>query len=254
MLVAAALVPDTALLVPGAAGTADPVADLRDAALEVVTAAVSGASRVVVVAPGREVREATGTVRGSLGAAGIPDGMLGWPVPERSLDRPDGSGHSGGAGEPGALGVPAAVALHLLARAGWDGPLGVLEVADADDLAARGRALVARDRVALVVVGSGSGRHGPDAPLADDPRAPAFDDRVLAALADAGPAARAQLAATDAVLAAELAVTGAAPWKVLVGAVGDVDVRATVPAAGTPAGAHHAVVLWSVTGAAADGG
>ncbi|MBO9554108.1 hypothetical protein [Cellulomonas sp.] len=256
MLVAAALVPDTALLVPGAAGTADPVADLREAALRAVAAAVAGAGTVVVVAPGRAVAEITGTVRGSLGAAGVPDAMLGWPVPERTLGGPpDGSPRPGDSadGAP-SLGVPAAVALHLLARAGWGGPLRVLEVADADDLAARGRALVAHDDVSLVVVGSGSGRHGPDAPLADDPRAPAFDEHVLAALADGGPHARADLAAIDPAMAGELAVTGRAPWQVLLGAVGDADVRATLLAAGTPSGAQHAVALWSVAGGPASGG
>jgi len=251
MLVAAALVPDTALLVPGAAGTADPVADLREAALQAVSEAVAAATRVVVVAPGRELREPHGTVRASLGPAGVPDTMLGWPVPVRTLD-----GRSADAGRNGderRLGVPAAVALHLLARVGWDGPLRVLEVAGADGLADHGRALAAPDGVALVVVGSCSGRHGPDAPLADDPRAPAFDERVVAALADGGPAARAELAAVDPGLAADLAVTGWAPWQVLLGAVGHAGVRSTVLAEGTPAGAHHAVVLWTTEGHPSDG-
>jgi hypothetical protein len=148
--------------------------------------------------------------------------------------------------------VPAAVALHLLAQVGWDGPLRVVEVADADALSVPGAALVGQHDVALVVVGSGSGRHGPDAPLADDPRAPAFDDRLLALLGDGGPAARAELAGVDATLAAELAVTGLAPWRVLVGAVGEAHVRARVLATGTPAGAHHAVVLWSLGGDPSD--
>jgi len=77
---------------------------------------------------------------------------------------------------------------------------------------------------------------------------------VLAALGDGGPQARADLAAIDPSLAKELAVTGHAPWRVLLGAVGDADVRATVLAAGTPSGAQHAVVLWSVTGGPAHGG
>ncbi|MGY4646103.1 hypothetical protein [Cellulomonas sp. URHB0016] len=238
MLVAAALVPDTALLVPGAAGAADPAADLREAALRAVAKAVSAASRVVVVAPGSAVRELGGTVRASLGPAGVPDAMLGWPAPVRTLVGPP--------GDDGPLGVPAAVALHLLARTGWEGPLRVVEVAGDDGLVSFGRDLAAADRVAMVVVGSGSGRHGPDAPLADDPRAPSLDERLLAALADAGPDARAVLAGLDSALAADLAVTGRAPWMVLVGAAADADVRSTVLAVGTPAGAHHAVVLWSV--------
>ncbi|NNH08417.1 hypothetical protein HLB10_15175, partial [Cellulomonas fimi] len=77
----------------------------------------------------------------------------------------------------------------------------------------------AGERVALVVVGSGSARHGPDAPLADDDRAPALDASLAADLADAGPGARARLSALDEQLAADLAVSGWPGWQVLLGAV-----------------------------------
>jgi len=243
VLLAAALVPDTALLVPGAGGRADAGSGLRDAALAVVGAAVGACHRaggtVVVVAPGRRTREATGTVTGSLRAAGVPDDLLGSPVPAfEALD---------GRSTQGAVGVPAAVALHLLARTGWTGSLRVVEVGPddaADDLAACGAALVADRPTVLVVVGSGSGRHGPDAPLADDPAAPAYDRDVLAALGSGTPDALDRLRSLDAAQARALAVTGRAPWQVLVGAVGTRAVTAHAGAAEVVAGAQHAALLW----------
>lgn len=239
MLVRAALVPDTALLLPGAAGSADVLVGLRSAALAAVAEVVaSGAWTVVVVAPGPTSRELVGTVRPSLGAAGIPDDLLWWPTTAVQLP---------GAGAT-APSVPSAVALHLLARARPDAALRVVEVTGrerADDLAALGSALVADGPTGLVVVGSGSGRRGPDAPLADDPRAVAHDARLLEDLTDAGPDARARLALDDPALADELAVRGWAPWQVLLGAVGAGDaVTGRLLAASTELGAQHAVLVW----------
>lgn len=243
MLVAAALVPDTALLVPGVSGRHDAVPALREAALDAVVGALDGAGTVVVVAPAALAGEPSGTVRGSLAAVGVPDALLGWPVPDVRV------------GPPGPVVVPAvgsSVALHLLARAGWDGPVRVVEVerdaaaaGPSDALAERGTGLVdGDDPVALVVVGSGSGRHGPDAPLADDERAPVLDAALAADLGRADHAARARLAAVDPALASALAVTGWAPWQVLLGAAGTGDVDATLLAEDASTGAHHVVAVW----------
>ncbi|WP_448629664.1 hypothetical protein [Cellulomonas soli] len=247
MLCAAALVPDTALLVPGAGGLADDlVAGLRAAALEAVAAVLAvPTARVVVVAPGREERTFAGPVRASLAAAGIPDTLLRWPVP-------------GPAGAP-VPGVAAGVALHLIHHVRGADHLDVAEVVEvvevagstpAERLRARGAALVAGAPTALVVVGSSSGRHGPDAPLADDPRALAVDAALLADLADPSPAARARLAGFDPQEALALAVTGWAPWQVLVGAAHEqCDLEGRLLAAGEPAGAAHAVATWLPAGA-----
>lgn len=238
MLVVATLVPDTALLVPGVAGDADVLVRLRAAAVEAVAEVVAAdVASIVVVAPGPVPRELSGTVRPSLGAAGVPDDLLRWPAHAVTLPR-DGSDVPA---------VPGAVGLHLLLRARRSTGVRVVEVTgqqEAGALAALGRTLVGDGPTGLVVVGSGSGRHGPDAPLADDARAPDHDARVLTDLADAGPTARARLAADDAGLAAELAVRGWAPWQVLVGAAGDAAVRARVLAESTELGAQHAVLLW----------
>ena len=120
MLVAAALVPDTALLVPGAAGTASVLDGLRSAALHAVAHVVAlvGTGTVVVVAPGPAHRELAGTVLPSLGAAGVPDHLLGWPVRPVALP-------GRGSTDPS---VPSSVALHLLTRAGRTDGLRVVEV------------------------------------------------------------------------------------------------------------------------------
>jgi hypothetical protein len=262
MVVAASLVPATALLVPGAAGRSEVLVDLRARALDAVSALLAaGPERVVVIAPGPIDRDLDGPVRAGLASAGVPDDRVGWSLPA-SLP--------GQVGAP-AAGVAASVGLLLLARSGWVGPVRVLEVGSSDataiagatteraaHLRAVGARLVAADagagyrsgdsrggnRVGLVVVGSLSARHGPDAPLADDERAPAYDAAVLADLADGSPAARARLGSLDERVAGELAVTGWGPWQVLVGAVGADAVDAMVLAAGAPFGAQHVVATW----------
>jgi len=286
MLVAAALVPDTALIVPGVAGAADPARALAAAAARAVLTATRGVDVVVVVAPGPADRALTGDVRGTFAPVGVPDSVLRGPAPVVTARAPAATDLATSGGTPS----PAtAVAVHLMAGAGvgtlldacsTDGAHGplvhVVEVADAaatsraDVLRDLGRALVqdaagspataaagapvtnaaagpahaTGTRTALVVVGSPSGRHGPDAPLADDDRAPAHDAVLLADLADAGPQARARLAAADPVLAAELAVTGWAPWQVLVGAADGSTVTGELLHAEVLAGAQHAVALW----------
>jgi hypothetical protein len=250
MLVAAALVPDTALLVPGAAGAADPARALAAAAARAVEAATADADLVVVVAPGPADRELVGEARGTLAPVGVPDRALRGPVPVLTA-----GGDETHAGWPTSTGVPApatAVAIHLLAGAGRTAAR-LVEVANgvADGRAGRlqtlGREIAGprERRTALVVVGSASGRHGPDAPLADDDRAPGYDAALLAELADADAEARARLGGLDAGLARELAVTGWAPWQVLVGAASTATtVAAELRHAEVLAGAQHAVLLW----------
>jgi len=256
VLVAAALVPDTALLVPGAAGATDVLADLRDAAARAV-GRLPGAP-VVVVAPGPADREVSGQVTGSLSGVGVPDEALRWPVPSVLLGT-GGSSRPGAADVSGRAGgrVPAsgtAVALHLLARAGRE-PARVLEVVResgepgrGERLRALGASLVADGPVALVVVGSLSARHGPDAPLADDPAAAPLDAELLTALAGERPAAA--LDRLGEARAGSLAVSGWAPWQVLAGALGSADPRAEVLAAQEPFGAAHAVLSWLPAAAA----
>ncbi|WP_129336831.1 hypothetical protein [Cellulomonas endophytica] len=156
--------------------------------------------------------------------------------PRSAPDGTAGAGAAAGAG-PGAGAGGGGVA-------SGDGPADDRRGAD---LRALGAGLVAGDvPVVLLVVGSGSARHGPAAPLADDPRAPDVDAGLVADLADASPAARARLAAADEALHAALAVSGWGPWQVLVGAAGAAAVAGAVEAADTSLGALHLVGTWTV--------
>lgn len=246
MLLAAALVPETALLVPGAAGRADVLADVRDAALEAVSAVLAtGPGRVVVVAPGPAPRELAPPVRASLGAAGVPDSVLGWAAP-------------GVTPHAETAGVGASVGLLLLARAGATVPVSVVEVAAAQDAAtlrAAGARLAAAGDLGLVVLGSLSARHGPDAVLADDDRAPGLDQSLVELVVRAGTDAdaRADLGDVEPGLAAELAVTAWAPWQVLLGAAAEEPFDARVLASATPLGASLLVASWTRATPAAEG-
>ena len=249
MLVAAALVPDTVLLLPGAAGRGpdDPeLVALRSAAATAVARAVGRAARVVVVAPGPADRSVTGVVRAGAAAAGVPDHLLDGEVPQVRL----GSAPGAPPDAPGPPGTGAATGLRLALDAGVPASrLHVVEVAPGRVAPLRdvGGSLTSDGPTALVVVGSGAARHGNDAPLPHDDRAAGTERELLAAFRAGGAAARDALAGLDVAHAAALGVTGWAPWQVLVGAL-DAD-GADVPApdvehATVWRGAAHAVVAW----------
>lgn len=234
--------PDTALLVPGAGGRADPGAGLRGAALAALRA-VDVRRRVLVVAPARRARFLPDPVGLGLGAAGLDTAGL------------DTAGLGSATAAPPAhrADVPASTALVLLRAAGVRAPVDVTELDRADP----GSTPVLRTPAPrtpyldeldlLVVVGSLSARHGPDAPLADDPRAPDADAALLGGLGS-GPAALAD--ALDALGpdgAADLAISGAGPWRVALRFVAEGSVEATHPHAEILAGAQHAVAAWAVT-------
>lgn len=195
MLVAAALVPSTALLVPGAAGRAEVLAPERAAALAAVADVLAaGAARVVLLVgtePDRAGPAWAGPVPGaparySLAAAGVPG--------------------RGSTAEPAV-----AVGHWLLERAGHRGDVDlVLAPQDASDEQARalGERVGGPGPVAVVAVGGLSARRGEDAPLPSDPRAAAVDDAMVAWWTGAGPA-------VEGGLARELAVSARGPLQVL---------------------------------------
>ncbi|WP_278237117.1 hypothetical protein [Isoptericola sp. AK164] len=167
----AVVLPATPLLVPGAAGTARPLGDLRAAVADALAAVRTphGAvpQRWGVLAPGP--RTAAGARRASLAAAGVHDRWL--PGPPTGVTLP-------------AAHVPASVALLVLARAlGDDVAAGahVVEVADDDPGAVRVglRELAGVD--ALVVAGG-----SPADPAAGPTACTTAVAGVLAGLADRG--------------------------------------------------------------------
>lgn len=241
VLVAAALVPPTALLVPGASG-ATPVLGVERAASVAAVTAVRGARPdvVVVVAPSRDAPvRMTGRLHPSLAAAGVDDARLGW-VPRATYGR-----------GPAVLvdDVPAAVGILLLDRAGWTGPVEVAGVgmAPVPDLRRTGAELVADRDAALLLVGGLSARRGPDGPLATDERAAVLDDATVNDLGDLGPAARERLGAVPAQVAFELAISAWAPLQVLLGAAPPERPDTVVHHVSAPFGATYACVSWRWT-------
>ncbi|MHB1489856.1 MAG: class III extradiol ring-cleavage dioxygenase family protein [Cellulomonas sp.] len=259
MLIAAALVPGTVLLVPGAGGRDDEATDvIRHAATAAVGAMFrQGVDRVLVIAPARVDRHLVTGWQAGLGDVGIGDGQVRWPLPARpeAGHDPGRSAHvdvevravagqrgldshsSGARPAPQIVSALGSAALALVAHTmpdGWAGDLEVLEVREpgrgartsalrAEELRERGRALLRsgpHDALGLVVAGSLSARNGEDAPLAADDRAPGLDGAVAADLLDGGAEARRRLGELDPDLAADLGMSGWAPWQVLVGACG----------------------------------
>lgn len=227
MLTAAVLVPDTALLVPGAAGASEVLTDERSAAAAAASVLLDS-ERVVAVVPARAGRLAGG---GGLADAGIDGSFVPWLMPD------DRSGR----------GVAASVALSLLTRVGWSGPVEVIDGSrTAREMHAVGERLVrSDDRIGLLLLGTAGARRDADAPLPVDPRAAAVEDAVLADLAELDLAAVDRLAAVPADLAEQLASTVWAGSHVLVGAV-----RAAGPPTSSvvhrvaPGPVRYAVLSW----------
>ena len=214
MLVAAAVCPQTPLLVPQiAGGAAGEMADVRGAASDAVN--LLGAAKpdlLIVVAPGgepgaRAVRLG-GTFRRfgldlAVGGVGTAEPCVGLLVGRWLLDSY----------------YPVATS-----REGWEiGPTAALEGWEVGpdtgpgECEAVGRALAARsERVGLLVMGDGSARRTAKAPGYLDERAVPFDDGVSRAFATADAAA---LAAIDPEAASAVMAAGRAPWQVLAGAV-----------------------------------
>ncbi|WP_460751470.1 hypothetical protein [Myceligenerans cantabricum] len=178
MLLRAVILPATVLLVPGASGASDPLADVRLA----VGAALAGLAQdgpPMVLAHGSSGARGPEPLRPSLAAAGVadhmlPDGVLEpWAVPAASAGaRHDETGRTARA-EPSPAGTAASVALFCLGLALGDraAEVPVLEVPARH---AAGTDLLARhlDTGGTLVVAAGA-EPGPAAVAPADPAAPA---------------------------------------------------------------------------------
>jgi hypothetical protein len=223
MLVAAAVVPETPLLLPGATG--EPVAEverLRVAARLALEHVLDCETDIVVGIAGGDVTRT-------------------WPV----TTDPGTARHTGAAASSGEV-LPAGLA--VLRTMLTDGPPPVLQTVartaapgEANDL---GSSLADRSsRVGLLVAGDGSARRGPKAPGYLDDRAAPFDAGVEHALADGRAEA---LLALDPVLAADLLVAGRAAWQVLAGATQRRPVRARLDYCADPFGVAYFVARWDL--------
>ncbi len=206
MIVAAALVPQAPLLLPGLSGRGHPVASVGSAAARVVAELVEAAPDEIVLVASGDVTS-TPPVRGDLG-------LHRWGVGRGTPTRPSADG------APHPVPLPFAVGATLLASAGWQGPCRWEQVGWSDaGTAAAGvgsRLAAGTDRTGLLVLGDGGARRTVKAPGHLDERAAAFDDSLVDALTTQP----ARLVDVDAAVAAELMVSGLPAWQALAGALG----------------------------------
>lgn len=211
MIVAAALVPQAPLMLPGLTGRSDPAAEMRCAAAQVV-------ADLVRVEPDEVVLVASGD---RTGAVEVRDelGLHRWGVAAGVASRPETVGLQ--AERAGPVSLPFAVGSTLLEAAGWQGARRWQQVGwpDAGGAAVAVGAELAEGpaRVGLLVLGDGSARRTLKAPGHLDERAAYFDD----ALVDALTGDPARLADVDPALASELMVSGLPAWQALAGALSD---------------------------------
>ena len=206
-VVSAAVCPMTPLLFRHLSGVADPLAELRDAAVRAVVDAAAGADEVVVLAPVAG-REAPGD----------------WRDPSHS-----GPVH----GEPRSLAEQ--VGRHLLALAGCTLPTTYVEIGEAGAVPS-----VPRDaNVALLVMGDGAAARRDGAPGYIDERSFGYDDHV-ASLLESGDGTG--LTELDEELGADLLATGRLSFPVL----GNLMPRAGAELRwrGDPLGLTYFVALW----------
>ncbi|MGQ0623458.1 MAG: class III extradiol dioxygenase subunit B-like domain-containing protein [Sporichthyaceae bacterium] len=197
MLLAAALCPHPALLVPQVAGGAAPELDELRAACDTALAAAlaSPPQRVVVVGAGAHTSAWPLDAAGALAGFGIA-----------------------GLGPGGDLPLSLTIGRWLLERASWSGPLELHSIAagaSSAQCAALGARLATGVPTFLLAVGDGSARRSLAAPGHLDDRAEGFDADVAKALTSVDVEALLDL---DEDLAADLLAAGRPAWQVLAGA------------------------------------
>lgn len=237
----AVIVPETALLVPGAVGRGDVLSAVRAAALEAVADLVASRPRrmlLVSPAPASRVVDAA-QLCAALTATGISERHLGWPPGCRLAGCPD---HDDAPVTAHLAATATAVGLRLLAASGWTGPTTACETAPGGS--GTSDALEVDDDTAVLVLGSLSARRDEDAPRAPDPRARGVDADLAAALGSPSPAAIARLAQIDLDLARELDIGGAGPWRLLAQLASGRDVTGRLEAADDSLGVDHRVWTW----------
>jgi hypothetical protein len=231
VIVAAAVCPSPPLLARELTGRAEVLPELRDACAAAVGHLLAAAPDVIaVVGAGQETATWDPDDRLDLSAY-APLAATGRPVTR----------------QPGKPGLPLALGIGalLLDEAGYAGPR-ILQAVDESAPAASclrlGRDLAAAaPRAALLAVGDGSARRGPEAPGYVDERAVPFDDAVRDAMREGDMAALARL---EAELARDLMATGRAAWQVLAGAYeGTSRPAAAIRYAADPFGVAYLVAL-----------
>ncbi|MFF4197317.1 hypothetical protein [Nonomuraea sp. NPDC001831] len=239
MLVAAAVCPQTPLIVTG-------LPELRAACRTAVAALRAARPDVLVVVGGAETtRSYDGAAAGTLRpwgfdvtvGEGAPVLPLSLTVGRRLLNDPEPP--SGPPPATGAEGVPA----QVLARDAGGVPAQAVAFAAAPaECRAIGAGLAALGRVALLVMADGSACLTPRAPGRYDEAAQPYDDLIAEAVGTADAAA---LAALDPVEADRLWVTGRAALQVLAGAAEGTPLTGTLLMRSSPYGVGYFAAVWS---------
>ena len=248
MLVAAAVCPQTPLLVPEVAGgAADELADVREACLDVVTrVSTRNPDLLVVIAPGAGSGARVGRLEGTFRRFGV-DFVVG--------AAPDGQD---AAVEPccgllvGRWLLDATASSADFACEAWE----IGEDTEPAECARLGRELARRsERVAFLVMADGSARRTLKAPGYLDDRAEPFDDEIARALAAVDTKS---LAAIDPTAASDLLAAGRAAWQVLAGAAdagesdpGERQWHGELLSCCAPYGVGYFAALWVLGGSAA---
>ena len=224
--------PHPPLLVPAvAAGAAAELADLRRACAEAIDTLLGAEPDLVcVIGSGATERWYGDGDSGTLRPYGV---ALDVPLAGRPSRSP-------------ALPLSLTIGSWLVQQSRWSGPRTALAVpagtsdASLDRLSAE--VTDAAGSVALLVMGDGTARRSVRAPGYLDPRAAAFDDAVIAALADADTD---RLARLDPQLGAELLAAGTTPWRFLGRAGSGAQWAGSVLYADAPYGVTYCAAAWA---------
>ncbi|MGN6606045.1 MAG: hypothetical protein ACTHMS_03400 [Jatrophihabitans sp.] len=224
MILGAAFVPQTPLLVPAVAqGAAADLTELTEAARTAIRRVGDGATRWLVVGAADAAAAFPAGAVGTLAGFGVPvTASLG-----RSAD------------EAPTLPASLTVGTWVLADA-------VGELADvgglADDPSGHAPAVDLDGATALLVVGDGSAKRTEKAPGYFDPRAEAFDAAVAEMLGAGDPR---RLAEPQAQGGAELMAAGAPVWAQVAGLLGDGTFTAELLHDSAPFGVGYFVAAWT---------
>jgi len=226
MIVGAAFVPQTPLLVPEIAqGAAAELDDLRSACMTAIRVVTDSAQHVLIVGAGQSTREYGPTSAGTFAGFGVP------------LQVSLGASGAGPVELPLSLAVGAWLTRQVLGAE--SGARGVAIADTAPEWAIEGR-------TALVVVGDGSARRSTAAPGYLDERAEAFDAAIADALARGDGAQLAK--AADPVLGQTLLAAGVPAWR----HVGELTAASAFEADlnydGAPYGVGYFVATWTLRG------
>lgn len=232
MILGAAFVPETPLLVPQVGQGAAPELDELRAACRAALATVAALSeRICVVGSGPARREYPAGARGTLAGFGVPLTV--------ALGGTANADANADADAAPTLPLSLTVGAWLLADAlGRTPGVTACSVTDADD------SLPGLDDAALVVVGDGSARRSTAAPGYLDERAGAFDAAVARALAAGDPAAL----HVDAVLGAQLLAGGIAAWHAAARAMAGHRYDAQLLYDAAPYGVGYFAAVWTPRG------